>query len=644
MEGRFLTDTAQTQPTMDDEIDDSFFRQIVEKSLDLTTVVGRGGIISYQGPAVERVLGYPPQESIGTSVFDVIHSDDLEQAYGIIERIMSGVVREAEAELRFRHANGTYRRIHAIAQLLRDKPEPLIIVTARDVTSQYLTTEMLANNNELVSRLFSISQNLIVISVPESGKILEVNDTWCQVMGYQREEVIGKTGNELGIWGSPENRTAIADTLFSQGYLEDHPAVVYTRSGELRNVVVDAQFIEVGEQTRLITSSQDVTKSRLLEEELRQAQKMESLGQLTGGVAHDFNNLLGVTMGNAELLQLALQDNPQANKYATQILEATKRGAVLTQQLLAFSRRQTLSPEEINVTALLTNMQSILQTTVTENTAVRFDYVDNHAVCVADPSQLENAILNLTLNARDAMPQGGSITYTVRQLEFAEESTPFPNLLLPAGEYVLLQVKDTGQGMDEATRLRAVEPFFTTKEVGKGTGLGLSMVFGFAEQSGGGVHLDSELGQGTTVSMLFPREPRSLPAPTVERQTSAMAAAMGDNPTVLVIEDNEPLRNLVVLYLTEAGFSVVEASGELDVAEVLNALPHLHLVVSDIVLQGLLSGPELATRIAAKHPNVKTLFMTGYSTTQAVDGSPVLQKPFTRNELMQAVQQLVAAD
>ena len=248
--------------TEDQDFDEHFFQRIVEKNLDMTTVVGPGGQILYQAPAIERVLGYTPEQSVGSTVFEVIHSEDLEQAYGIIDRILTGVVREAEAELRFRHANGSYRYIHAVAQLAQEEPNPKIVMTSRDVTAQYLSAQMLANNNELLSRVFSVSQNLLSITVPETGEYIDVNESWCQVLDYTRDEVIGSTALALGVWGSTENRDTVMHKLQSEGQLRSFPATVYTRSGEVRNVLIDAQYLTVADEARIVMSCQDVTESR----------------------------------------------------------------------------------------------------------------------------------------------------------------------------------------------------------------------------------------------------------------------------------------------------------------------------------------------------------------------------------------------
>ncbi|MEM7097801.1 MAG: PAS domain S-box protein [Pseudomonadota bacterium] len=615
-----------------------FFKRLVENAQDIITVIKRNGDVVYQSPALERILGYKPAESIGTNVFDAIHADDQQQAHTTLVKILSATQSPIETEVRFRHADSNYRHLHVVANLLDDEPEQMIVVTARDVTQQIKSNELLAAGNELLSKVFSLSQNILTITLPDTGEYLEVNEAWCKSLGYSREEAIGKTASELGIWGSDKNRDRIIGELNRTGRLQRLQATVYNKDGEPRTILVDGQFLSIADEPRILLSCVDITESLLVEEELRHSQKMESLGQLTGGVAHDFNNLLGVAMGNAELLLLTLENHPTARKYAQQILDATIRGADLTQQLLAFARRQTLAPEPLNIAQLLENMQTMLQTTLSENTRIEMNFDENLAQCMVDPNQLENTILNLTLNARDAMPHGGVVRYEVRNMSVTEHTSPFPGLALPTNNYILLQVCDNGHGMDELTRLRAMEPFFTTKAVGKGTGLGLSMVFGFAEQSGGNVHIDSILNQGTTVSLIFP-----LPRPN--SVSTEVQTKVSDDPaqmTVLVVEDNEPLRQLVAMFLSEEGFNILESRGEEDLNSTLQKAQNVDILVSDIVLEGGLNGPEVAQRVAHRFPTIKTLLITGFAGTEPVHGHPVLHKPFTRDQFLDALYKLVA--
>ncbi|MFT7132623.1 MAG: signal transduction histidine kinase [Cyclobacteriaceae bacterium] len=355
--------------------------------------------------------------------------------------------------------------------------------------------------------------------------------------------MIGRTALELSIWGLPENRQRLISELNRRGDLSGFRATSYTKNGQPLKIIVDARFLTVAGELRVLMSVQNITEVLQVEEHLRQAQKMESLGQLTGGVAHDFNNLLGIIMGNIELMREGLEPNSEQHAFADQILSATERGASLTRQLLAFSRRQMLSPVVLNLVDLLSGIEDLLKTTVGENTVVRISGCLDIWPCLLDPTQFENAILNLTINAKDAMPTGGTLEYTLSNVPMTKASHRQALGGNASGDYVCLRVCDTGTGMSGDVVTQAFDPFFTTKESGKGTGLGLSMVFGFIKQSGGLVDIESQLGGGTTVSLYFPRSDDDKISPPEKEEVLVLARVQ--HGRALVLEDNQPLCQLI---------------------------------------------------------------------------------------------------
>ena len=363
---------------------------------------------------------------------------------------------------------------------------------------------------------------------------------------------------------------------------------------------------------------------------------MDALGQLTGGVAHDFNNLIGVTLGNAELLLTSLEEDSKGYRWAKQIQEASLRAAELTRQLLAFSRRQALAPQPLNLFEQVLELEPLLQTTLGENCPYKLS-VTKETLWLAniDRNQLESALLNLVINAKDAMPEGGNLYVEAANAVL----TPTPGLDLQSGEYVSLSIRDTGTGMSAETLERAFEPFFTTKSMGKGTGLGLSMVFGFVQQSGGTIEIHSAPSAGTEIILYFPR---FLDNPEKVVTLAPKTRNLEERPKIkrhaMVIEDNMPLRTLIHEYLIDLGFDIAEASGEDDLAEGLESLPKVDLVISDILLRGKKRGPELAAEVVAAHPTAKVVFITGFAATTPISelGS-VLQKPFSRDQFIDTV-------
>ncbi|MGF9757052.1 ATP-binding protein [Microvirga sp. 0TCS3.31] len=396
--------------------------------------------------------------------------------------------------------------------------------------------------------------------------------------------------------------------------------------------------------------TQEVAERLKAEEALRQAQKMEAIGQLTGGIAHDFNNLLTIIVGNIELLQRRLpEDADRLQRAATHAMEATRRAATLTQRLLAFSRRQPLDPKPIDVNKLVAGMSDLLRRTLGEVVVLETVLGGGLWRSQADPNQLENAILNLAVNARDAMPDGGKLTIETANARLDEAYVAALAEPVPAGQYVLVAVSDTGTGMDKATMEKVFEPFFTTKEAGKGTGLGLSQVYGFVRQSNGHVRIYSELGEGTTIKIYLPRLIGSDEEPT-EMPTKNPAMVRGTGETILVVEDEPDLRTYTTEALRDLGYRVLEAGDGRGALEIVVRHPEIELLFTDVVLAGGMNGRALSDEVSRRRPELPVLFTTGYTSNAIVHhgrldpGMHLIGKPFTYAELASKVRRMLDGD
>ncbi|MCK1362687.1 ATP-binding protein [Bradyrhizobium sp. 199] len=371
-----------------------------------------------------------------------------------------------------------------------------------------------------------------------------------------------------------------------------------------------------------------------LSHKLSQSQKMEAMGQLTGGVAHDFNNLLTVILGNSEHLADRLAGNKELHRIAGDIASAAERGSDLTKSLLAFARKQPLRPREIDIAEKVLGMEQLLRRTLGEHIECRFAFEPDLWQASVDPGQLTTAVLNLVLNARDAMPEGGKLTVEVRNSSLGESDLDVNGEPRP-GDYVMVAVTDTGSGMSSEVASRAFEPFFTTKEVGKGTGLGLSMVYGFAQQSGGLVQMQSEPGHGSVVRLFFPR----LATPPSEAQPPAeQAVAQAGHETILLVEDDDMVRAYVESELRTLGYRVIATSNGPAALNVLRQPGDIQLLFTDVVMPGGMFGPELARQATELRPALKVLFTSGYSqnpvkTPDGIGEARILTKPFRRNDL-----------
>jgi nitrogen-specific signal transduction histidine kinase len=370
-----------------------------------------------------------------------------------------------------------------------------------------------------------------------------------------------------------------------------------------------------------------------LNQKLSQSQKMEAMGQLTGGVAHDFNNLLTIILGNSEYLTEKLIANKELHKIADSIATAAERGADLTRSLLAFARKQPLMPQDIDIGQKVLGMEQLLRRTLGEHIECEFLLDSEVWHSSVDPGQLASALLNLVLNARDAMPDGGRLAVEVRNISLDESDVDVNGEARP-GDYIMVAVTDTGSGMNAEVAGRAFEPFFTTKEVGKGTGLGLSMVYGFAKQSGGSMQIGSEPGHGTAVKLFFPRldAPHGNGAPPPD--PVAIPAGSG---TILVVEDDDMVRSYVERQLREFGYRVIAARNGREALEILRKPDEIQLLFTDVVMPGGMFGPELARQAMRLRPELKILFTSGHSEqpVTSLDGldARILNKPYRRNDL-----------
>lgn len=382
----------------------------------------------------------------------------------------------------------------------------------------------------------------------------------------------------------------------------------------------------------------DITEARQMSAQLAQAQKIQSLGQLTGGVAHDFNNLLGVIQGNAELLQLQVKNNAQAASEIASIIAAVNRGAALTKRLLAFARHQDLSPIVVDISKQIDDSCDMLQRTLGETIELAFTSRDEQAHVCIDTAQLENALLNLAVNARDAMPDGGELHIETSAVSVDKESAELFGEMTP-GDYITVSVSDTGEGIDSALLERVFDPFFTTKDISKGSGLGLSMVYGFAKQSGGHITVDSTQTVGTTFTLYFPRTNDPLTPVSTDNEVHDSPAG---GECVLVLEDDESLRNIPITILRDNGYDVIEASSGKEALAQLRSGLHIDLLFTDVVLPGGISGFDVAKAAVESQPDIKIIFTTGYAqnSTEGEDLTAptiTLSKPYRRTALLQTV-------
>jgi PAS domain S-box-containing protein len=390
----------------------------------------------------------------------------------------------------------------------------------------------------------------------------------------------------------------------------------------------------------------DITESKSREQQLAQAQKMDAVGKLTGGVAHDFNNLLTVILGSLELLELSVRDDAQGLARIRLASEAARRGADLTQRLLAFARQQMLAPRVVNLNECVASMGELLRRTLGESITIRMQLAADLWLVRVDPTWFESAVLNLAVNGRDAMPDGGTLTIETTNQQF-DETVSWQGTDIAPGRYVALLVSDTGTGMTPEIRARAFDPFFTTKEVGKGTGLGLSMVYGFVKQSGGHVRIYSEVGLGTTVKIHLPVGGSA--SEGGRHEAGNLERAPSGQETILVVEDDDSVRGTIVAMLQSMGYRVLAAADGASGLKAIERHAEIAVLLTDVIMPGKLNGPALAREATKRLPGVRVLYMSGYAENAfgpggvQGTGSDLLAKPFSKGDLARKIRDILGA-
>jgi len=598
---------------------------------------------------VYRIFGLRPQEFGGTyeAFLDAVHPDDRI----LVEEHVTAAVESGEPysiDHRIVLADGSERIVHEQGEVAFDeagRPQQMF-GTVQDITERR-EAERALRESESRLRLLTDAVPVLISYVDADRRYRFNNRQYEEWIGRPREEILGLRVDEVFDAEAYARFQPFLDRALAGERVVYDGMITFPDGGKRHYTAVYVPDVGPdGEVLGVSTMVEDRTERVAMEEQLRQAHKMEAIGQLTGGVAHDFNNLLAVIIGNLDMLEEKIADHPELLDMVQRALGAADRGASLTQRLLAFSRKQALRPEATDLNQLVGTMTELIRRTLGE--AIEVDSVMQKGLrpCRIDRVQMENALLNLAINARDAMPRGGRLVIETANVSFDDEYAA-AQADIPPGDYVMLGVSDTGTGMAAEVKERAFEPFYTTKEIGKGSGLGLSMVYGFVKQSGGHVRIYSEEGEGTTIRIYMPctQVPDNVAGVFAGENTTA--ADRGE--TVLVVEDNADLRTLVVCVLADLGYTVLEARSGEDALAMLSDHRSIDLLVADVVLPGGMTGPDLAQRIRGELPGIKVLFMSGFA-RNAIFGQDeldpdkhLLNKPFKHDDLARTVRQMVSS-
>lgn len=622
------------------------FREIFANSPDAIFVEDLKGFVLDVNPAGCRLHGLSRGELVGCNVADLVPSENQRDVAREFQRLVEGVVSRIEGESLA--SDGRVTPVEIRATRVEYNARPALLLHVRDVSERKQTESALRSSEMLFHSVWENSVDGMRLT-DEHGLIVAVNEAFCKLVGMSRAELEGNPFTVIyAELEQPERILKKYQQRFRDRVIERQiERRLALRNGNIVVFEDTNSFVELrGQPPLLLGLFRDVTAQKRLEDQLRQSQKMDAIGQLAGGVAHDFNNILTVIHGHASLLANSVTGDSVASRSAHQIVQAAERAAGLTRQLLTFSRRQVMQPQQLDLNEIVSNMTKMLGRILGEDIALQMSYWPEPALVQADAGMLEQVLLNLAVNSRDAMPRGGqlSVRIAVEALSAArvrEQAHARP------GDHVCLAASDTGCGIPPEILRRIFEPFFTTKEVGKGTGLGLATVYGIVQQHQGWIEVESQLGRGTTFRVYLPSCPVGVEQVEERRPEHPVR---GGNETILVVEDEPPVRELVCSLLQEHGYRVLEAESGVRAIEVWREHKgEIALLLTDVVMPDKINGRELAEQLWAEQPALKVVFTSGYS-ADVVGKDRVMrrsfnyvQKPYQPRKLAAAIRECLDA-
>ncbi len=636
---REITDRKSTEEELKKR--EAQYRFLTESILDVIWVLDVfSGKFTYVSPSVEKLRGYTVEEVMNQSFEQVLTRKSLIEFNKISEEriaryLETGISEPNYDEIDQPCKDGSIVNTEVISYFKTnsDTGRVEVIGTSRDITGR-------KRAEDKFSKIFNSSPYAIAITKPTDGKIIDVNDAAIKLIGYSYQEIVGHSSLELNIYANPQDRTDIVKSLIEQGKAVRKEIKLRRKDGSELFVSQTLDFMELNGEKLLLSLYEDITESTSLKEQLIASQKMDAIGQLAGGIAHDFNNLLTVILGYSEDLMLQLDENSEQYRGIAEIHKAGRRAASLTRQLLTFSSKQVVQLKVLDVNSIVKNMYSMLSRLIGEHIRIETNLATNLPYIKADPGHIEQVILNLVVNSRDAMPLGGIINIETSMRNITTwQSTEMPDL--PLGEYVQISIKDTGCGMDGETRSKVFEPFFSTKSKDKGVGLGLSTVYGIVKQIKGSVNIESEPNVGTTVRVIIPL---SKDQELLESGDSTPEHVKGKGELVMIVEDEESLCTYFSKMIASYGYRTAAFTRSIEAYEkCANGLVP-DIILSDVVMPGL-NGKELIDRIRLIHPKVKVIFMSGFTDNVVIhngesdERTVYVQKPFTASDIAVIIHQ-----
>lgn len=624
---------------------EEYFRFLTENNKDIITILSGDGTIIYESPSFKNLLGYDERDLIGRNAFEFVHPDDKDRIYSFFVEAFKSPATTAPMEYRFKHQNGSWCLLQSVGKNYHDAVKGKVaIINSRDITKRSKTEarlDLAMRTAKMIWWEWKINEDRIT-----------TGDNFEQIYGISKIEDASKGFDLLHPDDVERHRKLVLDAVNTGGSYHSEFRIIRPDNGATVWISENAAAIpnEKGEIVKLAGICLDITERRSAEiallkseEQLRQSQKLESIGRLAGGIAHDFNNMLTAINGYSDLILRTASADNSTHQRVLEIKKAGERSAALTHQLLAFSRQQILQPKLLDLNQVVSDMIRMLDRLIGEHVQLNIVLNPKASQVEADPGQLSQVIMNLVVNARDAMPKGGIVTIQTTNVYLSDQDVSQIPPTVP-GNYVLLTVSDTGNGIDENTQSHIFEPFYTTKELGSGTGLGLATVYGIVKQSGGFIWVNSDIGKGTTFRIYLPQIFDEVEEISKLEQIKRLPSG---TETVLLVEDEKMVRSLISQILESGGYTVIEAGDGVEALEIC-AQPEtsIDLLVTDIVMPRM-SGRELAEKLTKTRPHLRVLFTSGYTGNNTLPSEIVdfkadfIAKPFAPDMIVSKVRDLL---
>jgi two-component system cell cycle sensor histidine kinase/response regulator CckA len=620
---------------------DLLFRTLVEKSSEILLLGNTERSRTYVSPNITKILGYTVDEFLAGNQVGFIHPDSVSMGESARSWVLKHPGESVTFEARNRHKDGSWRWFECTARNLLEEPNVnAMVMNLQDISKRKEAEEALLESEVKYRTL--VENSLVGFYIIQNNLFRFVNKMFCEIFGYTYGEVIDKISPIDS--AHPEDRRIVEENINKRLKGEanniGYAFRALKKDGEVINVKVLGSSTMYNGQPAITGTIIDITREKTLESQLRQAQKMEAIGTLAGGVAHDFNNILTALTGYGTLLQLKLDKGNPLRRYVDQILSASLKGANLTRSLLAFSRKQPITLKSVNLNNIVKGTEKLLRRLLTEDIILKTLLVSDDIMLMADSTQIDQILFNLVTNARDAMPKGGSLSIETKAIVLDNKFVTIHGFGKP-GKYALLSISDTGTGIDAAIKEHIFDPFFTTKEVGKGTGLGLSTTYGIVKQHNGYITVYSEPDIGTTVRVYLP-----LTAVVVEADTSSSESISGGTETILIAEDNREVRHLIKNILVEFGYTIIEAKDGEDAINKFNQHKDIDLLILDSVMPKK-NGKAVYDEISTTNPHIRTIFTSGYTRDVILDKGiedkkfDFISKPLSPKELLEKVREVL---